>query len=86
MGLMFCNSEFNGDLSMWRPVSCWNYKSMFAGSAFSGDISRWPEPDLSQNSFNKEPWVDDMFKNSRVSVQNRPEWTNKWKDSWRTSR
>lgn len=38
---MFCDSEFNGDISRWDVSAVTNMKRMFYGSEFNDDISRW---------------------------------------------
>ena len=41
MSSLFCDSEFNGDISKWNVGNVKNMWSMFAGSTFNGDISGW---------------------------------------------
>ena len=38
---MFCNSQFNGDLSRWNVSNVTNMTNMFSGAQFDGDISKW---------------------------------------------
>ena len=65
---------FNGDISGWTPVSCWNFKYMFSGSEFSGDISKWPKTALAKSSINNKVETDNMFWHSRVEKLHQPKW------------
>ena len=41
MSFLFCDMEFNGDISEWDVSRVKNMSSMFDGSYFNGDISKW---------------------------------------------
>ena len=41
MTLMFCNSDFNGDISKWDVSNVETMRGMFRGSKFNCDISKW---------------------------------------------
>ena len=44
---MFCNSQFNGDLSKWDVSNVTGMINMFSNAQFDGDISEWLlHPDL----------------------------------------
>ena len=38
---MFCDSEFNGDISQWDVSSVTEMGHMFYKSEFNGDITQW---------------------------------------------
>ena len=38
---MFCDSKFNGDISVWNVSKVTNMFEMFYDSDFNGDISNW---------------------------------------------
>lgn len=38
---LFCNTDFNGDISQWDVSRARNMDSMFYNSRFNGDISKW---------------------------------------------
>ena len=41
MHSMFCDSQFNGDISGWNVSKVKNMSLMFNGSQFNRDISKW---------------------------------------------
>lgn len=41
MSDLFCNSEFDGDISGWNVSNVTNMSRMFKGSQFNGDICNW---------------------------------------------
>ena len=41
MHSMFCDSQFNGDISGWNVSNVTDMNSMFWASEFTGDISNW---------------------------------------------
>jgi surface protein len=41
MQYIFCNSEFNGDISKWDVSNVKDMTHMFEASQFNGDISKW---------------------------------------------
>lgn len=41
MSYLFCESDFNGNISKWDVSNVKNMEGMFAQSAFNNDISKW---------------------------------------------
>src|SRR5574343_446358 len=41
MSYMFCDSEFNGDISKWNVSNVTDMRCMFYESEFNGDLSKW---------------------------------------------
>ena len=51
MSYMFCNSQFNRDISAWDVSNVTDMKFMFYNSEFNGDISAWDVSSVTNMSF-----------------------------------
>ncbi len=51
MSALFCNSDFNGDISKWNVSKVTDMSWMFYGSKFKGDISEWDVSSVQDMSF-----------------------------------
>ena len=41
LSYIFCNSKFNGDISLWDTSNVTDMNCLFMNSQFNGDISKW---------------------------------------------
>ena len=83
MSMLFCKSEFNGDISEWDVSNVTNMEELFAHSSFNGDISEWNVSKVkfmsnmfSQSSYNGDisnwnvsnvKYMDEMFAHSNFN-------------------
>jgi len=51
MSYMFCNSQFNRDISGWNVSNVTDMNSIFKNSMFNGDISAWDVSSVTNMSF-----------------------------------
>lgn len=61
---LFCNSDFNGDISRWDVSNVENMSDMFLGSEFNGDISKWDVSNVQNmsNMFYQSDFNGDLSK------------------------
>ena len=59
MSFMFCNSNFNGDISKWNVSNVTDMSYMFCGSEFNDDISKWNVGHVKN--------MDSMFESSKFN-------------------
>jgi surface protein len=64
---MFCNSQFNGDISQWDVSNVANMCCMFWTSQFNGDLSKW---DVSSVLDTHYMFYDSPFNNSSLRKWN----------------
>ena len=69
MGYLFCNQDFNGDISKWDVSNVKNMGHMFRESTFNQDISQWNVSQVKNMSsmFSRSKFNGDI---SRWDVQN----------------
>ena len=67
MSFLFCDMEFNGDISEWDVSRVKRMDFMFHNSDFSGDISKWNVSNVRD--------MRGMFKGSPIEDWDRePDW------------
>ena len=66
MSYVFCDSEFNGDISKWDVSNVTNMVCVFGNSSFNGDISAW---NVSNVTNMRSMFADSVF-NSDISKWN----------------
>jgi len=72
MSYLFCNEDFNGDISMWDVSNVVNMSHMFHQSKFNGDISKWDTSSVvdMESMFAKSNFNQDLFAWNVSKVKN----------------
>lgn len=72
MGILFFDSNFNGNISKWDVSNVMNMQSMFHKSNFNGDISNWNVSNVTNmgSMFASSPFSGDISKWNVSKVKN----------------